>query len=48
MLGLRWQRHRPPMFNFDIANKTLRSLLANGLTYRVPKFQRDDSGTQKE
>lgn len=34
--------------NFATANQTLRQLLGNGLTYRVPQFQRDYSWTQDE
>ncbi|MEL7330306.1 MAG: DUF262 domain-containing protein, partial [Cyanobacteria bacterium J06559_1] len=29
--------------NFNTANTTFRQLLGNGLTYRVPRFQRDYS-----
>lgn len=32
--------------NFDTANKTFRHLMANGLTYRVPPFQRDYSWSE--
>jgi hypothetical protein len=31
--------------NFNTANQTLRQLLGNGLTYRVPRFQRTRSPT---
>lgn len=34
--------------NFNTSNQTLRQLLGNGLTYRVPRFQRDYSWTQDE
>lgn len=34
--------------NFNTANQTFRHLMANGLTYRVPQFQRDYSWTQDE
>lgn len=34
--------------NFNTTNTTLRHLLGNGLTYRVPLFQRDYSWTQDE
>lgn len=34
--------------NFNTANQTFRQLLANGLTYRVPPFQRDYSWTEDE
>ena len=34
--------------NFNTTNTTLRQLLGNGLTYRVPLFQRDYSWTQDE
>lgn len=34
--------------NFNTTNMTLRQLLGNGLTYRVPLFQRDYSWTQDE
>lgn len=34
--------------NFNTANQTLRQLLGNGLTYHVPRFQRDYSWTQDE
>lgn len=34
--------------NFQTANQTLRQLLGNGLSYRVPRFQRDYSWTQDE
>ncbi len=36
------------MFSLDTSNQSLRSLLANGLTYRVPRFQQDYSWTPKE
>jgi len=29
--------------NFNTSNSTFRQLLGNGLTYRVPRFQRDYS-----
>lgn len=34
--------------NFNTSNQTLRQLLGNGLTYSVPRFQRDYSWTQEE
>lgn len=34
--------------NFNTANQTMRQLLGNGLSYRVPRFQRDYSWTQDE
>lgn len=34
--------------NFNTANQTLRQLLGNGLTYQVPRFQRDYSWTEEE
>lgn len=34
--------------NFNTANKTLRQLLSNGLSYKVPWFQRDYSWTEEE
>jgi len=34
--------------NFNTANSTFRQLMANGLTYRVPPFQRDYSWTEDE
>ena len=34
--------------NFDTKNETLRQLLSNGLTYDVPRFQRDYSWTLTE
>ncbi|MBS1913870.1 MAG: DUF262 domain-containing protein [Bacteroidetes bacterium] len=34
--------------NFNTGNQTLRQLLGNGITYRVPRFQRDYSWTQDE
>lgn len=34
--------------NFNTANQTFRQLLGNGLTYRVPRFQRDYSWGQDE
>lgn len=34
--------------NFNTSNQTLRQLLGNGLTYKVPRFQRDYSWTQDE
>jgi uncharacterized protein with ParB-like and HNH nuclease domain len=34
--------------NFNTSNQTLRQLLGNGLTYRVPRFQRDYSWTQDD
>ncbi|MBK8047184.1 MAG: DUF262 domain-containing protein [Anaerolineales bacterium] len=36
------------VINSNAANQTLRQLLGNGLTYRVPRFQRDYSWTQDE
>jgi hypothetical protein len=40
----------PPMTatNFRTENNTLRKLLGNGLTYRVPQFQRDYSWSEQE
>jgi hypothetical protein len=34
--------------NFNTANNTFRQLLGNGLSYRVPPFQRDYSWTEEE
>lgn len=34
--------------NFNTTNSTFRQLLGNGLTYRVPPFQRDYSWTEEE
>lgn len=34
--------------NFNTANQTFRQLLGNGLTYHVPRFQRDYSWTEEE
>lgn len=34
--------------NFNTSNSTFRSLFGNGLTYRVPHFQRDYSWTEEE
>lgn len=34
--------------NFNTKNDTFRKLLGNGLTYRIPPFQRDDSWTETE
>jgi Protein of unknown function DUF262/Protein of unknown function (DUF1524) len=34
--------------NFNTANQTFRQLLGNGLTYQVPRFQRDYSWTEDE
>lgn len=34
--------------NFNTANQTLRQLLGNGLTYHVPRFQRDYSWSENE
>jgi uncharacterized protein with ParB-like and HNH nuclease domain len=34
--------------NFNTANQTFRQLLGNGLTYKVPSFQRDYSWTAEE
>jgi hypothetical protein len=34
--------------NFNTKNDTLRKLLGNGLTYRIPRFQRDYSWTEEE
>lgn len=34
--------------NFNTANQTFRQLVGNGLTYHVPRFQRDYSWTEKE
>lgn len=36
------------MLNFNTTNATFRQLLGNGLTYRVPPFQRDYSWTEDE
>ncbi len=36
------QREKPRL-NFNTANQTFRQLMGNGLTYRVPSFQRDYS-----
>lgn len=37
-----------PAANFNTQNDTLRKLLGNGLTYRIPKFQRDYSWGEEE
>lgn len=34
--------------NFNTENRTYRQLLGNGLTYRIPRFQRDYSWTEEE
>src|SRR5579859_6329465 len=34
--------------NFNTSNQTLRPLFGNGLTYSVPRFQRDYSWTQDQ
>ena len=34
--------------NFNTANSTFRQLLGNGLTYQIPRFQRDYSWTADE
>ncbi len=34
--------------NFNTSNQTLRKLMGNGLSYRVPPFQRDYSWTEQE
>ena len=34
--------------NFDTANKTFREIMANGLKYTVPKFQRDYSWKEEQ
>lgn len=34
--------------NFNTSNQTFRQLLGNGLTYHVPRFQRDYSWTEEE
>ena len=34
--------------NFSTANQSLRQILGNGMTYAVPRFQRDYSWTQDE
>lgn len=34
--------------NFKTENNTFRKLIGNGLTYRIPRFQRDYSWTQEE
>jgi uncharacterized protein with ParB-like and HNH nuclease domain len=34
--------------NFNTANSTFRQLLGNGLSYRVPPFQRDYSWAEEE
>jgi len=34
--------------NFDTKNATYRQLMGNGLTYRIPRFQRDYSWTEEE
>lgn len=36
------------IMNFNTTNSTFRQLLANGLRYRVPPFQRDYSWTEEE
>jgi hypothetical protein len=37
-----------PAANFNTQNDTLRKLLGNGLTYRIPRFQRDYSWGEEE
>ncbi|MGZ8214367.1 MAG: DUF262 domain-containing protein, partial [Methylosarcina sp.] len=34
--------------NFKTENITYRKLISNGLTYRIPRFQRDYSWTEEE
>ncbi len=34
--------------NFNTKNDTCRNLMGNGLTYRIPRFQRDYSWTGEE
>jgi len=34
--------------NFKTGNNTFRKLIGNGLTYRIPRFQRDYSWTNEE
>ena len=34
--------------NFNTENRTYRQLLGNGLTYRIPRFQRDYSWSEEE
>lgn len=34
--------------NFNTSNQTFRKLMGNGLTYRVPTFQRDYSWKEDE
>ena len=34
--------------NFKTENNTFRKLIGNGLTYRIPRFQRDYSWTEEE
>ena len=34
--------------NFKTENNTYRKLIGNGLTYRIPRFQRDYSWTEDE
>ena len=34
--------------NFKTENNTFRKLIGNGLTYRIPRFQRDYSWTNEE
>ena len=34
--------------NFKTENNTFRKLIGNGLTYRIPRFQRDYSWTSEE
>lgn len=36
------------VINFNTANQTFRQLMGNGLSFRVPRFQRDYSWTQDE
>ncbi len=38
----------PAVMQFNTSNQTLRQLLGNGLTYRVPPFQRDYSWDQEQ
>ena len=34
--------------NFNTENRTYRQLLGNGLTYRIPRFQRDYSWGEEQ
>jgi hypothetical protein len=47
-IGQRGRARAMAATNFKTENNTLRKLIANGLTYRIPRFQRDYSWTNEE